>query len=255
LIDASSERFWKAMRKSLGSKRREIPEAARHEIVRIYSEMLNGGGPFGEFSKIFDREDFGYREIRVERPLRLSFQVMPERLEALKAEKSFQKLGPSEQEDLMACFESRLATTAFKNRDAFEKAVGKALKGAGIKIGPPVKKAILSVFSERDEAADICLDSDGGPEADTELRDFELVPLKGDWSDFVAREVTPFVPDAWVDQSYCDERDGEIGRVGYEINFNRYFYKYVPPRPLAEIDAELKQLEAEIADLLKEVAA
>jgi type I restriction enzyme M protein len=87
------------------------------------------------------------------------------------------------------------------------------------------------------------------------LRDFELVPLKEDWSDYMAREVTPFVPDAWVDQTYRDERDGEIGRVGYEINVNRYFYKYVSPRPLAEIDSELKQLEAEIAELLKEVAA
>ena len=87
------------------------------------------------------------------------------------------------------------------------------------------------------------------------MRDFELVPLKEGWSDYVAREVTPFVSDAWVDQTYRDDRDGEIGRVGYEINFNRYFYKYVPPRPLAEIDAELKQLEAEIAGLLQEVAA
>ena len=255
LIDASSERFWKSMRKSLGSKRREIAEAARHEIVRIYDEMLNGDGPYGEFSKTFDREDFGHREIRVERPLRLSFQVTSERLEALKAEKPFLKLGASEQEDLIACLESRLPTTSFKNREAFEKAVGKALKGAGTKIGPPVKKTILSVFSERDEEADICLDSDGRPEPDTELRDFALVPLKEGWSDYVTREVTPFVPDAWVDESYRDERDGEIGRVGYEINFNRYFYKYIPPRPLAEIDAELKQLEAEIAGLLKEVAA
>lgn len=71
----------------------------------------------------------------------------------------------------------------------------------------------------------------------------------------MAREVTPFVPDAWVDENYRDARDGEIGRVGYEINFNRYFYRYVPPRPLAEIDAELKTLETEIAGILKEVAA
>jgi type I restriction enzyme M protein len=69
----------------------------------------------------------------------------------------------------------------------------------------------------------------------------------------VAREVTPFVPDAWVDEDYRDALDGEVGRVGYEINFNRYFYEYVPPRPLEEIDEELKQLEAEIAGLLKEV--
>jgi type I restriction enzyme M protein len=67
--------------------------------------------------------------------------------------------------------------------------------------------------------------------------------------------VTPFGPEAGVDESYRDESDREIGRVGYEINFNRYFYKYVPPRPLAEIDEELKTLEAEIAGLLKEVAA
>lgn len=63
------------------------------------------------------------------------------------------------------------------------------------------------------------------------------------------------MPDAWVDERYRDDRDGEIGRVGYEINFNRYFYKCIPPRPLEVIDAELKQLEAEIAGLLKEVAA
>ncbi len=64
-----------------------------------------------------------------------------------------------------------------------------------------------------------------------------------------------FVPEAWVDESYRDARDGEVGRVGSEINFNRYFYRYVPPRPLEEIDAELNALEAEIAGLLKEVAA
>ncbi len=124
-----------------------------------------------------------------------------------------------------------------------------------MKIGAPVKKAILSALSERDEDADICTDKDGKPEPDTELRDHELVPLKEDWRDYVEREVTPFVPDAWVDESYRDARDGEVGRVGYEINFNRYFYQYVPPRPLEEIDAELKALEAEIAGLLKEVAA
>ena len=113
----------------------------------------------------------------------------------------------------------------------------------------------MSALSERDENADICADKDGNPEPDTELRDHELVPLNEDWREYIAREVTPFVPDAWVDESHRDGRDGEVGRVGYEINFNRYFYKYIPPRPLEEIDAELKGLEAEIAGLLKEVAA
>jgi type I restriction enzyme M protein len=255
LIDASSERFWKSMRRSLGSKRREIPEDARKEIVRIYAEMLNGDGDHGEFSKVFDTSDFGYREVRVERPLRLCFQAMPERLARLAQEKALRKLDTAERDNLLDVLASPLPSEGFRNRDEFERALGKALRGAETKISTPTKKAILSALSERDETADICRDADGKPEPDTDLRDHELVPLKEDWRDYVAREVTPFVPDAWVDERYRDERDGEVGRVGYEINFNRYFYKYVPPRPLAEIDGELKSLEAQIARLLKEIAA
>jgi type I restriction enzyme M protein len=255
LIDASSERFWKPMRKSLGAKRREIPEDARKALVRLYAEMLNGNGEHGEFSKIFGTAEFGYREIRIERPLRLSFQATPERLARLAQEKALSKLNDAERDELLNALSRHLPSEAFTNREAFEKALGKALKGAGLKIGTPVKKAILSALSERDETADICRDDHGRPEPDAELRDHELVPLSEDWRDYVAREVTPFVPDAWVDESYRDERDREIGRVGYGINFNRYFYKYVPPRPLADIDGELKTLEAEIAHLLREMAA
>jgi type I restriction enzyme M protein len=148
-----------------------------------------------------------------------------------------------------------LGDTLFRNRDAFEKKFSKALKTEGVKISAQVKKAILSALSERDEDAETCTDRHGNPEPDTDLRDHELVPLKEDWREYVAREVTPFAPDAWVDETYRDPRDREIGRVGYEINFNRYFYRYTPPRPLDEIDAELRTLEAEIAGLLQEVAA
>jgi type I restriction enzyme M protein len=108
-------------------------------------------------------------------------------------------------------------------------------------------------MGERDYDAVVCVDKNGDPEPDSDLRDHELVPLGEDWREYVKREVLPFVPDAWVDETYTDDSDGEIGRVGYEINFNRYFYKYVPPRPLDEIDSELKALESEIASLLKEV--
>ena len=132
-------------------------------------------------------------------------------------------------------------------------ALAEAFKAGGIKIGAPVRKAILSALSERDEDAEVCTDKKGNPEPDTDLRDHELVPLNEDWRDYVKREVLPFVPDAWVDESHTDAQDGGVGRVGYEINFNRYFYKYVPPRPLEEIDTELKALEAEIAGLLQEV--
>lgn len=159
----------------------------------------------------------------------------------------------STKEAVLAAAES-LPGKKFTNRDAFTKVLNKALKAADMKVGAPVKKAILAALSERDEDADVCTDQDGNPEPDSELRDHELVPLSEDWQEYVEREVKPFVPDAWVDTSYTDAQDGEIGRVGYEINFNRYFYKYVPTRPLEEIDSEMKQLEAEIANLLKEVA-
>jgi type I restriction enzyme M protein len=255
LIDASSERFWKSMRRSLGSKRREIPEDARKEIVRIYAGMLNGNGEYGEFSKIFPVSDFGYREIRVERPLRLLFKVTAERIAKLRLEKPFVKLDTPEQIALITCLEVMIPADIYRNRGVFEKALAKGLKSSRTKISLPLKKTVLSVFSEADEAADICRDSDGNPEPDANLRDFELVPLDENWESYVAREVIPFVPDAWVDQSYRDDHDGDVGRVGYEINFNRYFYRYVPPRPVVEIDQELKELEVEIANLLKQATA
>jgi type I restriction enzyme M protein len=254
LIDASGERFWKSMRKSLGSKRREITDEAVDEIARIYSEMLNGSGDWGDVSKIFATTDFGYREIRVERPLKLAFEVTTATLESLSEAKPFQRLDDDDRLRVTAALLKHLPEgERWIDRDDFEKALNAALKHAGVKIGAPVKKAIMSALSERDEDAFVCRDKDGNPEPDSDLRDHELVPLNEDWEDYVKREVIPFVPDAWVDENYRDDRDGGVGRVGYEINFNRYFYRYVPPRPLAEIDAELKALEAEIAGLLKEV--
>ena len=254
LIDASGERFWKSMRKSLGSKRREITDEARAEIVRLYAGFLNGESGEGDVSRIFDTADFGYREIRVERPLKLNFQVNPERLDRLADQKPYARQDEADRAAIEAALQT-IGYQLFTSREALEKALSKALKAKGLKIGAPIKKAILAALSERDEEADICTGTDGKPEADTDLRDHELVPLSEDWRDYMKREVLPFVPDAWVDESHRDTRDKQVGRVGYEINFNRYFYQYVPPRPLEEIDAELKALEAEIAGLLKEVAA
>lgn len=254
LIDASGDRFWKSMRKSLGSKRREITAEACDEIARIYAEMLNGDGDWGDVSKIFASTDFGYREIRVECPLKLAFSVTKEGLEALRDAKPFQRLEEGEQLQVLDALLVHLPQDErWIDRDDFDKALSAALRRAGVKVAAPVRKSILSALSERDEGADLCTDAKGNLEPDSDLRDHELVPLGEDWRDYVKREVLPFVPDAWVNESYTDAQDGDVGRVGYEINFNRYFYKYVPPRPLAEIDAELKALEAEIAGLLQEV--
>ena len=251
LIDASGERFWRSMRKSLGSKRREIPDEAREEIVGLYTAFDKADDAV---SKIFDTTDFGYREVRVERPLKLAFEVTDARIGALKAERAFARLDEAEQDRIILALRC-LPAQRWTARPAFEKALTATLKSQDVKLAAPVKKAVLSALSERDEDAEVCRDKTGQPEPDSDLRDTELVPLGEAWEAYVEREVKPFVPDAWVDESHTDAKDGEVGRVGYEINFNRYFYEYVPPRPLEEIDKELKALEAEIAGLLKEVAA
>jgi type I restriction enzyme M protein len=90
-------------------------------------------------------------------------------------------------------------------------------------------------------------------EPDPALKDAENIPLKEDIIGYVLREVHPYLTDAWIDRETLDEQDGGIGKVGYEINFNRVFFQYQPPRPLHEIDAELAEVEQEILDLLREV--
>jgi len=114
-------------------------------------------------------------------------------------------------------------------------------------------RAILSALSERDETAEICRDDEGQPEADSDLRDTESVPLSESVDVFFAREVAPHVPDAWIDTAKRDEKDKQVGIVGYEINFNRYFYKYTPPRPLEEIEADIRAIEKDIVRMLAEV--
>ncbi|UWR33027.1 type I restriction-modification system subunit M [Sulfitobacter sp. W027] len=254
LIDASGERFWQSMRKSLGSKRRAISDDARAETVRIYGEFLNGEAGFGDVSKTFETTDFGYREIRVERPLRLRFELTEEKLQLISEHRRFAELkeaGPM----LLDGLKRALAGHVWMDRAEFLPVINKALRPFGKSISAPLKKGIIDILGDTHEDAEICFDKNGNPEPDPKLRDHELVPLLEDWQVYFAREVEPFVPDAWVDTSRRDASDGEVGRVGYEINFNRYFYQYAPPRPLTEIDGELKALEAEIAGLLKEVVA
>jgi type I restriction enzyme M protein len=133
-----------------------------------------------------------------------------------------------------------LAGKTYLKREKFTAALEAALKKAGLKLKAPVLKAILAGIGERDDSAEICRDSDGNPEPDTDLNDAENVPLKENIHTYFAREVTPHVPEAWIDASYCDDKDGQVGRVGYEIPFNRHFYVFQPPRTLIAIDADLK---------------
>ena len=245
------------MRKSLGNKRNELSSGNIAEIVELYGDVTKNGR-----SKVFDNEDFGYRQITVERPLRLAFQVTQERIDAFKLEAAFQKLattkkkgkqgqqeieeGQKAQAEILAMLAGMAGPKVDLNRADFEKRLEKAASKADLKLSAPVKKAILNIMSERDEAAEICLDDDGNPVPDTELRDYENVPLKESIHAYVEREVKPYVPDSWIDESRT--------KVGYDIPFNRHFYKYTPPRPIEEIKAEIKTIEQDIVRLLAEVA-
>ena len=241
LINAAGERFWTKMRSSQGNKRRELGQEQRAEIIGLYGGTIQNG-----VSKVFANEDFGFTAVTVERPLRLNFQASPERLARLGAYKPLQKLG-DDLSRLITALESLGAERIWKNREEFTKALKKACKAAGVTLASPQMKALLQALSERDAEADICLDAKGNPEPDTEARDVENIPLGTDIDEYFAREVRPHVPDAWMDRS----KD----KIGYEIPFNRHFYVYTPPRPLEEIDVELKAVSSEIMDLLREVSA
>jgi type I restriction enzyme M protein len=271
LINAAD--IWTPMRKSLGDKRREISPEQIAQIVAEYDAFAESPR-----SRIFPTTAFGYRKITVERPLRLNFQASPERLARLKDETAFvnlavskkksakekaaeEKEGRKKQEALLAALQT-LPDTLFKDRVEFEKAMDVALRqtpkvleafGVSAKVPAPLRKAVLSALSERDETAQICCDADGNPEPDPELRDTENVPLADDITAFFEREVKPHVPEAWINTAARDEKDGRVGRVGCEINFNRYFYEYQPPRPLAEIEADIKAIEKDILEMLREV--
>jgi len=262
LIDATG--FWTPMRKSLGDKRREIPPEKAGEILRLHAAFEEG-----EHSKIFPTSRFGYRKITVERPLRLDFQASPERIARLGEESGFKNLAVSKKktakektreeaegralQEAIKAMLAALPQTVFKNREKLLAALKAAAAKRDLKLAAPVLKAILSALSERDETAEICRDGDGNPEPDTELRDTENVPLGESVAAYFEREVKPHVPDAWVDEAFADPKDHAVGKVGYEINFNRYFYKYTPPRPLEEIETDIRRVEGEIMELLKEV--
>ena len=170
LIDASG--FWQKMRKSLGSKRKELSEEHIDEITRLFGQFVEAKQGDKPISRIFKNEDFGYRTITVERPL----------------------------------------------RDAAGKVV----------LGEKGKQK-------------------GKPQADSSLRDTENVPLAEDVETYFKREVLPHAPDAWIDHDKT--------KVGYEIPFNRHFYVFTPPRPLVEIDADLKAVTDRIKQMIEGLSA
>jgi type I restriction enzyme M protein len=259
----------KQLRKNLGNKRYEISEEDAKEILNLYKNNTKNGR-----SKIVETKKFGYRAVTIQQPLRLNFQVSEERLEKLLAHIKF--IGPVIDEDEKEAVKikkmkakevaivekekleknvlpvlKKMDDKLYKNRDEFLKVFDGAFEG--VAIDNPVRKIIIDSLSERDETADICKKKNGEIEADKELKDIERIPLGQDIYEYFEKEVKPYVPDAWIDESVKDKKDGEIGKIGYEVPFIRYFYKYTPPRAVEEIEGEIKELEGEIQKILREI--
>lgn len=251
LIDATSK--FKKMRKSLGSKRQYLSPEDIKEILDYYDNFKPSKNV-----KIFDNEEFGYTKVVVERPLQLNYCVNEERVENLYSYNAFSKLaesknsnpeeklkeeeeGKEKQEEIINALKI-IGSKVYKNWDDFEKLVKNVLKD--FKLSPAFIKNVILKLSEHDETADYVLDSKGRKQPDSNLRDSEKIPLKEDIQEYFDREVKPYYPDAWMDRS----KD----KIGYELNFTQYFYKYVPPRPLEEIEADIKKVTNEIAELVKE---
>ena len=283
LLDA--RKFWVPMKKSLGNKRRQIGDGKQGrpdhigQITRIYGNFEqndtrpastngNEAGRQTIVSKIFDNEDFGYHKITVERPLRLNFQATEDRIERVKEESAFKNLATSKKKDetlrlteessgeeRQRAFRDMLETLGtetnerlYKDREDFLRDLKRVSREvAGVKLSAGELNAVLSALGERDATAEACVNSRGEVEADSELRDTEIVPLKESIEDYFGREVKPHVPDAWIDHAKT--------KVGYEIPLTRHFYKYEPPRPLDEIETDLAGLEKRIVEMLKDVVA
>lgn len=128
-----------------------------------------------------------------------------------------------------------------------------ALKKQGVKLGAPVRKAFMETFTIEDPEGEVAKDAKGCVISNASAKQVENIPVGEDIDAYVAREVLPFVQDAFVDSAVVDAQDNGIGIVGYEVNFNKYFYKYVPPRDPDVIATELISLEEKTSQMMKEL--
>lgn len=264
LIDARGENFYISLRRSLGDKRRKLGDKDEGEpdqigeIVRLYSRFQEN-----EYSKIFDNAAFGYNRVPIERPLRLVYQMNTER------KSNFLDAYPQLLDDVQA-IDRELGRESRSDWNEFDTFMQTLLERRSSEWRKQQRKAFRDVFTERDaEAEPVILHERKATndknarvwgwflveskrievmyEADSKLRDFENVQLKDEIVRYFWDQVAPHLECAWADR--------ENIRSAYEINFNRHFYKYTPPRPLEEIDADIKQMEEKFLRLLSEVAA
>jgi type I restriction enzyme M protein len=247
LIDARS--FYEKMPRSLGEKRHRLTDAPAGDIDRITELFV--AFEENDYSLILENDAFGYHRIVIERPLRLRYELEDNAVTALEGDKTFLKLEPEEREKIKAALTSAAAdgqVATETDARAFTTAVKQLISSVDDfdpKQVDAVTKLVIAASTVRDPDGPVITDTNGKPLPDPTLRDYEQVPFGEDIDEYFEREVKPYRHDAWVDHTKT--------RVGYEIPLTRYFHRFEEPRPLGEIDAEIKSLEAEILELLRGV--
>ena len=268
LIDARSS--YVKMPKSLGNKRNKLGDPADRadepdqvgDITSLLGNFEDGEtrvfieeAPITKqsiekvrvVSKVFDNDTFGFRKVTIEQPLRLTFQATTERLARIEHHNAFTKLATKGKKnrlrmdairDLLTNFSERYGPKLYRNRSTFIDDLRQVESSTALHLLPTERKIVVSALGEREPSADICRDRKGDPEPDVELRDIEIIPIKEDIDEFFRQEIQPHHPDAWIDHDKT--------KVGYEIPLNRHFYQYEPPRPLDEIEADIKMLGREV---------
>ncbi len=238
LIDATD--MYRKLRSNLGKKNCELTAEHIRRITDLYLRFEGAEESYSlnetRCSKIFDNDDFGYHKITVERPLRLGFQITPER------ESAYNGLWLN---DLKEVF----GTALHRDFNCVKLRWEEHLKRKGLTVKIAEQKAIWAAFTTKDEKGEPVIRKESRLgveyESDPELRDTESVPLKERIEDFFEREVRPYVRDAWIDH--------EKTQRGYEISFAKYFYKSTPLRSLDEIAADIFAMERETEGLLHEI--
>jgi len=260
LIDARD--LYQKTRKSLGQKRKSVKET-KDEISKLYLDFKPS-----DKVKIYDTTNFAFRQITIERPLRLRFEISDESMGRLKSNRTFSEDSPSRKKgeagkkenlewrelrkNIYKVLES-MRGQVWQDRQEFLADLNKKFNASDLSPSKKIIKIIWQEISDRDEQAEICTDAKGNPEPDTDLRDNENVPWGKDVYEYFEEEVKPYVSDAWIDELKVDVQDGKVGRVGYEIPFTRYFYTYIPPRSVTEIESDIETIETELLDLLKKL--
>lgn len=267
IIDASM--LFHPLRKGIGQKRKEMTTEDIDEIIRLYTTMPKND----ERVKYMNKEDFYYREVTIYQPYQRNYQITEERIQNLYSQKAFNSLWDEEeyeklldepatednvarlkeleegqrlQKEIINVLIKNTAETVWKNREDFTKHIKKLLPQAK----PNAIKAVVVALSEKDKFSDVypSKKTKSGFESDSDLNDSEYIPLKETVKDYVDREVKPFVPDAWYEEVDVNDK---TSKIGCEINFNKYFYKYIPPRNSDEILKEINDITSKEIALLK----